>query len=395
MIEKIKELAVRFEPEMIGYRRIIHQNPELAFKEEATCAYVKKILEKLDIEVKQIGTGVVGYLKGKNAGKKTIALRADMDALPLHECTGLEFTSKNDGVMHACGHDMHTAMLLGTAQILSSIRNEFEGNIRFIFQPAEESNPDCGAIKMLDGGALDDCDGIIGMHVWPSLETGTIATKIGAIMSASDRIFIKVKGKTAHGSAPDEGVDACVAAAYVITALQSIVSRQLSPLDSHVITIGLIHGGIRYNVIPDLVSLEGTVRSGSVAVRGKISGLIERIVKNICDAMGAEYEFEYQKGYDLTVNEPVQTKKVIASLEKYAGRDNVIITEKQTMGGEDFSFYSKVAATTYILLGCRPIGIPVSDFPPIHNIGFNPDESCMKTGVGAMVCAALDLLNAC
>ena len=393
MIEKIKELVARYEPEIVGHRRIIHQNPELAFKEKATCAYAKEFLERLGIEVRLIGTGVVGYLKGKNGGKKTIALRADMDALPMQEKTGLDFASKNDGVMHACGHDMHTAMLLGAAQILNSLKDILEGDIRFVFQPAEESNPDCGAIKMLDGSALQGCDGIIGMHVWPSLETGTIATKIGTIMSASDRIFIKVKGKTAHGSAPDEGVDACVAAAYVITALQSIVSRQLSPLDSTVITIGVIHGGIRYNIIPDLVELEGTVRSGTAAVRDKVSGLIERTVKDMCDAMGAEYEFEYQRGYDLTVNEPIQTKRVIASVEKYIGSDNLIIAEKHTMGGEDFSFYSKVTATTYLLLGCRPRGVSVSDFPPIHNVGFNPDESCMKTGIGAMVYAALDLLN--
>jgi len=392
MIEKIKELALQYEPEIVGHRRIIHQNPELAFKEETTCAYVKKILEGLSIETKLIGTGVVGYLKGKNSGK-TIALRADMDALPMQEKTGLEYASKNDGVMHACGHDMHTAMLLGAAQVLNSLKDELEGGIRFVFQPAEESNPDCGAIKMLEGGALRGCDGIIGMHVWPALETGIIATKTGPIMSASDRIYIKVKGKTAHGSAPDEGVDACVAAAYVITALQSIVSRQVSPLDSSVITIGTIHGGLRYNVIPDLIVLEGTVRSATPAVRDKVARLIERTVKGICDATGAGYDFEYHRGYDPTVNEPVQTKKVIASIEKYIGRDNVIIAEKQTMGGEDFSFYSKVAATTYLWLGCRPKGMPVNNFPPIHNVGFNPDEGCITTGVGAMVCAAVDLLN--
>jgi len=392
IIEKIKELVLRYEPEIVAHRRVIHKNPELAFKEEATCAYVKKSLEGLSIETKLIGTGVVGYLKGKKSDK-TIALRADMDALPMQEKTGLEYASKNDGVMHACGHDMHTAMLLGAAQVLNSLKDELAGDIRLVFQPAEESNPDCGAIKMLEGGALKGCDGIIGMHVWPALETGYISTKTGPIMSASDRIYIKVKGKTAHGSAPNEGVDACVVAAYVITALQSIVSRQVSPLDSCVVTIGTIHGGLRYNVIPDLIVLEGTVRSATPAVRDKVARLIERTIKGICDAADARYEFEYQRGYDPTVNEPVQTKKVIASIEKYAGRDNVIIAEKQTMGGEDFSFYSKVAATTYLWLGCRPRGLPVNDFPPIHNVGFNPDEGCIKTGVGAMVCAAVDLLN--
>ena len=392
MIEKIKELVARFEPDIVGHRRIIHHNPELAFKEEATCAYVKKILEGLNIEIKQIGTGVVGYLKGKNSGK-TIALRADMDALPMQEKTGLDYASKNDGVMHACGHDMHTAMLLGSALVLNNLKDEFKGDIRFVFQPAEESNPDCGAIKMLEGGALQGCEGIVGMHVWPSLVTGTISTKTGAVMSASDRIFIKIKGKTSHGSAPHEGIDACAAAAYVITALQSIVSRQVSPLDSCVISIGVIHGGLRYNVIPDLISMEGTVRSAIPAVRDKVAGLIERTIKGVCEALGAGYEFEYQRGYDPTVNEPVQTKKVIASIEKYIGSDNLIIAEKQNMGGEDFSFYSKVTATTYLWLGCRPGGIPANDFPPLHNVGFNPDEGCIKTGVGAMVCAAVDLLN--
>ncbi|MBQ7267873.1 MAG: amidohydrolase, partial [Synergistaceae bacterium] len=256
--------AAKFLNEIISWRRDIHSHPELSQNESRTSELAAKVLEGLGLEVTRNigGHGVVGLLRGKNDGK-TIALRADMDALPLNEETGLPYASQTQGVMHACGHDAHTAILLGAACALSEMKDRLSGNVKFIFQPAEELNPTGGAPGMIRDGVLENphVDALLALHVWPIYETGKIALRSGALMAASDRIFLTVHGKTAHGSRPDQGNDAIVTAANIITGLQAVISRSVSPLDSAVLTIGTIHGGYRYNVIPDTVKLEGTVRT--------------------------------------------------------------------------------------------------------------------------------------
>ena len=268
--EQIEQAAARYAPRVVEWRRAIHRHPELSQQEERTAALVAEALEGLGIDVRRKvgGHGVVGLLRGAKDGL-TVGLRADMDALPMREETGLPYASEVEGVMHACGHDAHTAMLLGAACVLSEMRDELAGNVKFLFQPAEELNPTGGAPGMIADGALEapHVDALFALHVWPLYETGKIVARPGPQMGASDRLFLTVGGKTAHGSAPDQGVDAILIAAQIVSALQSVVSRSVSPLDSAVVTIGTIKGGYRYNVIPDMVEMEGTVRTRGRGLR--------------------------------------------------------------------------------------------------------------------------------
>ncbi|MBF8983880.1 amidohydrolase [Lutibacter sp. B2] len=396
MEKKIKELAIKYNDLVIDYRRDIHKYPELGHKEIRTAKKVAEILKQLGIEVMtEVGkTGVVGIIRGKKEGN-VIALRADMDALPIKEQTDLPFSSRNDGVMHACGHDMHTAILLGTAHILNEIKHEFDGTIKLIFQPAEENSPNGGAKYMIEDGVLDhpkvDC--MLGLHVWTEIETGKIGCKPGSIMSASDRIFIKVKGNSAHGSMPHEGVDAGVIAAQVITALQTIVSRNIDSLDSCVISIGKINGGYRYNVVPDEMILEGTVRNLNPEVRKKIPERMGNLIKGIVEGMGGKFEFEYVPGYPPLVNDINLEQKIRKNIQNIMGIENFIQIEKPSLGGEDFAFFAKKVPAVYMFLGCRPKGIPINDFPTIHNPQFNPDEGALKIGIESLSNMVYDLLR--
>lgn len=394
-MDKIKELTKKYKDMVIDYRRDFHKYPELGHMENRTSQKVAEVLESIGIEtIRNVGkTGVVGILKGKKEGR-VIALRADMDALPMEEETGLEFSSKNKGVMHACGHDMHTAMLLGCAHVLSEIKDDIKGTVKFVFQPAEENNPTGGAPGMIEDGVLENpkVDAMIALHVWPQLETGTAAIKKGPIMGASDRIFINIKGKSSHGSAPEDGVDAVVIAANVVSAMQTIVSRNVGPLDSTVISIGKINGGSRYNVIADKISMEGTVRNLNPDIRNTIPGKIENLIKGVTSAMGGDYEFEYVKGYPPTVNEANITDLVFNTMKNALG-NGAIIPDKPALGGEDFAFFSEKLPTAYFWLGCRKSNIHFEDFAPIHNPKFNPDEDALPIGIELMVKSALNFLE--
>lgn len=386
----------KFIERVIEWRRDIHSHPELSQHEERTSALAAKILEGLGLEVTRNvgGYGVVGLLRGSHDGK-TIALRADMDALPLNEETGLEYTSVNEGVMHACGHDTHTAMLLGTACALSEMRNELNGNVKFIFQPAEELNPTGGAPGMIRDGVLENpnVDAMLALHVWPSYETGKIVTRSGSLMAASDRIYITVHGKTAHGSRPDQGVDAIVAASNVVTGLQSIISRSVSPLDSAVITIGTIHGGYRYNVIPDCVKLEGTVRNLNPEVQNQMPELISRTAKNIASAFDATCDVKYVKGYPPMVNDSRLTELVCESVKKHMGNDSLIVADQPELGAEDFAFFARERPAVMVWLGCRPANQNVKDTAMLHNTKFCPDESCFIYGMNFFIGSVIDYLN--
>ena len=326
---------------------------------------------------------------------KTVALRADMDALPLNEETGLDFASETPGVMHACGHDTHTAMLLGTACALSGMRDKIRGNVKFIFQPAEELNPTGGAPGMIRDGVLEspNVDGIFALHVWPLYETGKIAIRSGSCMAASDRVYLTVHGKTAHGSRPDQGNDAIVAAAHVITGLQAILSRSVSPLDSAVLTIGTIHGGYRYNVIPDTVKLEGTVRTLNPSVQDMMPGLISRTATGIAEALGCSCDVEYVKGYPPLVNDAGMAGIAREAVRKACGDGAVIVADEPDLAAEDFAFFARERPAFMAWLGCTPAGVNVNDAPKLHNTKFCPDEGCFRYGIDYLVQSAIDFLR--
>lgn len=389
--------AEKFLPQVISWRREIHSHPELSQHEEKTAALVANVLEELGIEVRKNvgGFGVVGLLRGNSEGK-TVGLRADMDALPLSEETGLEYASTIPGVMHACGHDTHTAMLLGAACALREMRDKIRGNVKFIFQPAEELNPAGGAPGMIHDGVLDNpnVDGIFALHVWPVFRTGEIAVRSGSCMAASDRVYITVNGKTAHGSRPDQGVDAIVAAANVITGLQAVISRNISPLDSAVLTIGTIHGGYRYNVIPDNVKLEGTVRTLNPDTQSRIPELISRTAKGIAEGLGCSCTVDYVKGYPPLVNDADMAGIARDAVRKIYGEDSVIIAEEPDLAAEDFAFFARERPAFMAWLGCTPEGVNLNDAPKLHNTKFCPDEKCFAYGIDYLVQSAIDFLSA-
>ncbi|SQC01889.1 M20 metallopeptidase family protein [Clostridium tetanomorphum] len=354
-LDNVDKLIEKNLKEIIDIRKDIHAHPELGMNEHRTSRIIYENLQGLGLKIQQgIGnTGVVALLEGTQQGK-TILLRADMDALPINELTNLPFKSQNENIMHACGHDVHTSILLGVAKVLSNFKDEIKGNVKFVFQPAEECNPTGGANYMIQQGVLENpkVDAAVALHVW-DMPLGKIGIKKGAMMAQSDRIYIKVKGKSAHGSEPHEGADAIVAAAYVTTALQTIVSRNIDPLDSAVVTLGVINGGYRYNVIADEVKLEGTVRSFSPDIANLMPRKIEAIIKNICAALDCHYEFKYIKGYPLTYNDENLTENVIEILKHSLGEKNIIIPRKPATIGEDFSFFNKYVPCTFMWLGCR------------------------------------------
>ena len=397
MHEKIAQGARKYEERVVAWRRTIHAHPELSQQEEKTAALVAQVLEDLGLETRRNvgGHGVVGLLRGKGEGK-TVGLRADMDALPMKEETGLPYASQVEGVMHACGHDTHTAMLLGAACVLSDLKEELAGNVKFIFQPAEELNPTGGAPGMIEDGVLEDprVDALFALHVWPAYETGQVVTKAGALMGASDRIFLTVEGKTAHGSAPHQGVDAILIAAQITCALQSIVSRSVGPLDSAVVSLGTVKGGYRYNVIADRVELEGTVRTLDPKIQEAMPGLIERTAQGVADALGGRASLRYVRGYPALLNDPALFAMVSQTVRDSLGPNAFLPLEKPDLGGEDFSFFARERPGLMAWLGCRPVGLPPEKMALLHNTRFAPDEKCLPLGVRFLASCAADYLRA-
>jgi amidohydrolase len=390
---ELDELIKKHIDQVISIRRDIHEHPELGMQEFRTSKLVAKELDQLGLEVETgIGKlGVVGLLKGSEEGK-TLLLRADMDALPLDELTDLPFKSKTPEVMHACGHDVHTATLLGAAKVLTELREDIKGNIKFVFQPAEEMNPTGGARYMIEDGVLENpkVDAALALHVW-NLPVGKIGIKPGPIMAQSDRIFITIKGTAAHGSQPQNGVDAVVAAGHIVTALQTVVSRNVDPMESAVISIGTIHGGNRYNVIADTVRMEGTVRIFDPKLADLMPRRIKSIVENICTALGASCEFEYVRGYSLTVNDENFTKEVVSSFRDTFGEENIVVADKPASGGEDFSEFTKRVPSVFFWLGM--VSDINKDKCTIHNPNLLVDEDAIPVGIKALVSASLDYLN--
>lgn len=375
---------------VVNLRRDFHRHPEPSFKEIRTSQIVVDELIKMGIKVERIGeTGVVGILEGKTPGK-VIALRADMDALSVTEKTGLPFSSENPGFMHACGHDCHTSMLLGAAKLLSEIKDEFIGTVKFIFQPAEETA--FGADKMVEGGVLKnpDVDFIFGMHIWSDTPMNKVIVQEGPLMASGDTWTLDIKGKSSHGSAPWQGVDAIVCAASIIQSVQTIVSRSNDARSPIVINIGTIKGGERFNVTPGSVQMEGMNRAFSSYSRKKIPEWIERIVKNSCEAYGCEYEFKYNFVCGVTTNDEKGTKLVKNSVIKLIGEEGILSAEK-IMGSEDFSAYLEHIPGTLMLLGGRNENKKCCYSH--HSNFFDVDEDALPIGVAAYVQVAIDYLS--
>jgi amidohydrolase len=384
------EKATALKDWVIGIRRDIHEHPELPFEEVRTSGIVAEELGKMGLEVKRVGkTGVLGTLKGGKPGK-TIALRADMDALPVTEKTGYDFASKNPGVMHACGHDFHTSMLLGAAKLLSGMRGEIAGTVRFIFQPAEELAQ--GAKQMVAGGALENprADMAFGVHVLSDIPVGMVVVQEGYFMAAADRWNCAIKGVPCHGSTPWQGKDAIVCAAALIQGLQTVVSRLNDAREPIVINIGTIKGGDRFNITPGKVEIEGMNRSFSETSRKMMPTWIEDFIKATCAAYGCEYEFSYDFSCAPLTNEPAATAVARGALTKLIGADKIMQVPK-IMGSEDFSEYVAVVPGTFMVLGGRNEAKDCKY--PQHSDQFKVDEDCVPIGVAGYAQVALDFLG--
>ncbi|VAW24841.1 N-acyl-L-amino acid amidohydrolase [hydrothermal vent metagenome] len=405
--KKIDKLINNIEPKVIEWRRDFHQHPELSNREFETAEKIAKHLKSLGLEVQTnvAHTGVVGILKGGKPGS-VVALRADIDALPVTERTPVAFASKvtssyngiETGVMHACGHDSHIAILMGTAEVLSKIKDEIKGTVKFIFQPAEEGAPKGergGAELMVEEGVLKnpDVDAIFGLHISAITNVGTITYKPAGIMAAAQSFTIKVKGKQAHGSRPWEGIDPIVVSAQIINGLQTIISRDTElTKEAAVITVGLIRGGVRSNIIPEEVEMIGTIRTLDYDMQKKLNKEIKRRVPAIAEAFGARATIEIDKGYPITYNDVNLVNTMLPSLQKVAGKDNVKLINAVT-GAEDFSFYQKEIPGFYFFLGGKPIDVSLENTASHHTPDFFLDESGFKLGVEAFVNLTLDYLN--
>lgn len=385
----VRDLAAQMKDEIVSWRRQIHANPEIGWETAATGNLVAAELEKFGIEVSRVAkTGVLGILKGKEGGK-TVALRADMDALPITEVSDIPYKSKNPGAMHACGHDGHTAMLLGAAKILSRMRDKINGTVKFIFQPSEEIGG--GALGFIEAGAIKGVDGILALHLWPDLPSGKISLVPGPRMAAADKFFITVKGKAGHGSMPHQGVDAILAAAAITMNLQSIVSREVAPLEPAVVTVGRFTGGTTWNITCDEVELEGTTRCFNREISKNFPATVERIVNNTAASYRAQVaDFRYIRISPPTINDPQVTKVAVDALQELYGE--VILGEmEKVMGGEDYAYFLELIPGAMVFVG---IGNKEkkTDYP-LHNERFNIDEDVLPTGAALHAQFALNFLN--
>ncbi|HKT22231.1 MAG TPA: carboxypeptidase CpsA [Nitrososphaerales archaeon] len=382
--------AKQFEPEIVKTRRALHQHPELSYREGWTSRFVAERLRKLGIEVKTGvgGTGVVGLLRGAKKGS-VVGLRADMDALPVHEMSEVPFRSRVDGVMHACGHDTHMAMLLGAAKLLSDHREELSGAVKFLFQPAEEHGGRGGALPMIEAGAMSspDVDYVFGLHISSGEKSGEFGVKEGPVMAAPDTFRVRIVGKGGHGSAPHETVDPVYLAAHVILALQGISSRMIDPVRPFVITVGAVHSGTKENIIPDFAQLEGTIRTLDEATRRLAKKKVKEVVKGVCRSFGASADVEFERdAYPVTVNDPKTTEKVIKILKRIPGAK--VKRMEAIMGGEDFSRFLQKAPGTFYFLGTmnRAKGCVY----PNHSARFRVDEEVLKLGSASLAMLAFE-----
>lgn len=384
----VRDSAEQLKDEIVSWRRQIHANPEVGWQEVATGNMVAAELKKMGVEVTRVAkTGVLGVIKGRAPGK-TVALRADMDALPINEANDIPYKSKNPGVMHACGHDGHTAMLLGAAKILSGMRDRIQGTVKLFFQPSEEIGG--GALAFIEAGAIEGVDAILAIHLWPGLPSGKVSLVAGPRMASADKLFITVKGKAGHGSMPHQGVDAILAAAAITMNLQSIVSREVAPLEPAVVTIGRFTGGTTWNITCDEVQLEGTTRCFNREIRNNFPATIERIIKSTAASYRAEAELEYIHISPPTINDPLVAKVAAGALTELYGEEALGEMEK-VMGGEDFAYYQEriPGAMVFVGVGNKE---KKTDYP-LHNERYNLDEDMLPVGAALHAQFALNFLS--
>jgi amidohydrolase len=392
--ERIKSISKRIHPKLVKLRRDFHQHPELGFGEFRTSKRIAEELKKLKLQVKTeiAQTGVVGVLNIKRKGK-TVALRADMDALPIQEQTNFPYKSKIKGLMHACGHDAHMACVIGAAVILSELKKELHGNVKFIFQPSEESPPG-GAKPMIQAGVLKNphVSGIFGLHCDSAIPVGRIGIKEGPFMAQADSFDITIKGVSGHGARPHDGIDAIVIASQVIQALQIIASRKIDPVQPVVISVGKIEGGTKRNIICDRVLLLGTSRCLNKEVAKRIPRLLKEIVSGITKAAGASFELRYSPGYPVLINNPQATDLARGTIRRMLGKQAIFEIKKPLMGAEDFAFYLEKVPGSFLRLGIR--NPKKGAIYPWHHPRFTVDEDAIMIGAALLAGTAIDFLKA-
>lgn len=392
LLEKIKSKTIQLHDETIMRRRHLHANPELSFQEKLTAAYVFNELKEFGLEpVSMAGTGVVAIIRGKKDSGRVVALRADMDALPIQEKSDKPYRSKNQGVMHACGHDVHTASLLTTARILNELQDEFGGFIKLIFQPGEEKNPG-GASIMIDEGVLNNPtpDVVIAQHVMPIMDTGKIGFRKGKYMASSDEIRLTVIGKGGHASTPDLNIDPVLIASHIIIALQQVVSRMANPKQPSVLSFGRFIAEGATNVVPGEVHLAGTFRALDETWRKKGLEQIKTIATGVAESMGGKCEVQISHGYPFLLNDMELTDRIRRYAEEYVGNSNVEEID-MTMGSEDFAYYSHQVPSCLYRLGTRNIEKGITSY--VHTPGFDVDEDALTFGPGLMAWIAIRELN--
>lgn len=383
LLQQIKDLSSKYAADSVAIRSHLHAHPELSYQEFETSKFVQLKLQEMGIAFEVMATtGVLAIIRGKNPETRVIALRADMDALPIQEENETAYRSQNPGVMHACGHDVHTSILLGAARILQELKNEWEGTVKLLFQPGEEKNPG-GASYMIRDGALKNPapQGIIGLHVHPGLDTGKLSFRKGRVMASADEIYITIKGKGGHAASPNLTADTVLIASHLIVSLQQIISRNKNPLSPSVLSICSIQGGHTTNVIPSEVKLMGTFRAMDEAWRFKAHELIRKNAVGLVESMGGEIDLHIDVGYPTVDNDPVFTETTWKQADLFMGKENVLETEMR-MGAEDFGYYTQVIPGCFFRLGVRNEAKGI-----IHNVHtprFDIDENAIEIGIGNM-----------
>ncbi len=390
--DKITYLANQIHSDVVANRRHLHANPELSFHEYETSAYVAQKLDELGIEYKKMAnTGLVALIKGAKQSDAVVALRADMDALPIVEANDVVYKSKNPGVMHACGHDVHTSSLLGTAKILTELKNEFGGTVKLIFQPAEEKLPG-GANMMIKEGVLENPkpNAVLGQHVMPLIESGKVGFRSGKYMASTDEIYVTVHGKGGHGAQPQQNIDPVLITSHIIIALQQIISRVADPKTPSVLSFGKVIANGATNVIPNEVYLEGTFRTMDEDWRAKAHEKMKKMAEGIAEAMGGSCDFNIVRGYPFLINEEVLTADARAYAEDYLGKENVLDLDIW-MAAEDFAYYSQVSDACFYRLGTGNMARGITS--SVHTPTFDVDEDSLRLSTGLMTYIALKQLG--
>ncbi|MDA0193734.1 MAG: M20 family metallopeptidase [Bacteroidetes bacterium] len=393
IIDEIKSRARNIHLDLIGIRRHIHSNPELSFKEYETSAFIKKELDRIDVQYSEMaGTGIVALIKGKNPESKVVALRADIDALPIVEANDVPYKSQNTGVMHACGHDVHTTSMLGATQILNDLKENFEGSIKIIFQPGEEKLPG-GATLMIKEGVLENPTpaSIIGQHVMPFIPAGKVGFKSGMYMASADEIYMTIRGKGGHAAMPEHNIDPVLIASHIIVAVQQIVSRNASPKIPSVLSFGKVNADGATNVIPNEVKIEGTFRTLNEEWRARAHEKIKKLAQSLAEGMGGQCDIEIRKGYPFLKNHPEVTQRAKDSAIEYLGQENVLDLDIW-MASEDFAWYSQQVDSCFYRLGTGNESKGI--ISGVHTPTFDIDESALEIGAGLMAWIAIRELTA-